>query len=220
MSFCPGAAKGPTACRTLGGFAGAGAAVVAVGDVTGDHFPDIVAGVPGRGAAGALLMWRGGRRGPAGAPAEITQQSPGIRGHDQAGDLFGAALALTDLDRDGFTDLVVGAPGEDEGAGRVTLAFGGPDGLVPEGGRVYSEGERGLPGTKRPGQHFGAALGVLDTNDDGRPELCVAVPAGRGTVVTLPGFDGGFARAGSSAFSLARLRDGRPARDEKLHIGG
>ncbi|MEG7741722.1 FG-GAP repeat protein, partial [Listeria monocytogenes] len=51
----------------------------------------------------------------------LAQSSAGVPGGDEPGDGFGASLALGDLDRDGYADLVVGAPGEDEGAGRVTL---------------------------------------------------------------------------------------------------
>lgn len=43
---------------------------------------------------------------------------------DEPGDLFGAAMLLRDLDGDGVGDLVVGAPGENDGAGAVYLYRG------------------------------------------------------------------------------------------------
>jgi hypothetical protein len=49
-------------------------------------------------------------------PNSVTPGTPikqqDVYGTDEAGDRFGAALALGDLDKDGKADAVVGSPGE------------------------------------------------------------------------------------------------------------
>jgi hypothetical protein len=82
----------------------------------------VAAGVAGAGDAahpqrGAVYLLRADDTGTQlGAPQELDGEN--------AGDRFGAALALGDLDGDGVVDLAVGAPGHGNGAGRVYLYFG------------------------------------------------------------------------------------------------
>jgi FG-GAP-like repeat len=81
-----------------------GLSMSSAGDVNGDGFDDIILGAP---AAGKVLLFLGGRRGPAASP-EATLTGP-------AGSHFGAAVAgVGDVDDDGFDDVVVGAPGAAE----------------------------------------------------------------------------------------------------------
>ena len=64
-----------------------GPASLAVGDVTGDGFPDIDQGVPDYGliTAGGLFVWEGTARGPRLRPVAITQQTRGVAGNDEPG---------------------------------------------------------------------------------------------------------------------------------------
>ena len=84
---------------------------------------------------------------------------------------------------------------------------------------MYVEGLRGLPGRKAPGNHFGAALQVLDTNADHRPDLVVGAPGNGGALVTLPGVDAGFSRARATASRLARLPGGRTRGEVDVRLG-
>ena len=57
-----------------------------------------------------------------------SQGSEGITGTPEAGDLFGYSLAAADFNGDGFTDLAVGVPFEDQAAtndGAVNVIYGG-----------------------------------------------------------------------------------------------
>ena len=133
-SYCLGGDGGPQSCEPLGGELDHPVTALAVGDVTGDGFGDIVQGIPDGGddvpdepdtgelgPPGLLQLWRGGQDAPADEPILITQDTAGVRGNDQAEDRFGAALAVGDLDGDEFADMVVGAPGEDGEFGRITV---------------------------------------------------------------------------------------------------
>ena len=140
-------------------------AAVAAGDVDGDGLPDLVVGSPGfedgEEGEGRVRLWLGGAAGPA---WELQSGQP------EAG--LGAAALVADFDGDGLDDLVVGAPGWDEGAGevgRVLLFAGGPSGLAAE------------PSWSAAGAVAGDSLGAAlcapgDVDGDGFDDLLVGAP--------------------------------------------
>ena len=51
----------------------------------------------------------------------------------RSGSRFGSAIALAgDLNRDGYNDIVIGAPMHDGGKGAVYIFHGSKDGVVPQ----------------------------------------------------------------------------------------
>lgn len=164
---------------TLQDSARSGAAVVS-GDVNGDGLADLVAGAPGwlnkDSFTGRVDLYLG--PGPASGalfPAAVNATG----GHYESA--FGGAVALVDIDLDGFDDLVVGAPLV-EGAGIVPVPFQGEvqvrrwDPVNETWGQalvMVGEGENALLGSSL------ASAG--DTDGDGSEELLIGSPGHIGT---------------------------------------
>jgi len=166
----------------------------AVGDLDGDGSAELVVGAPGladsAGPAhtGAVFLFSLSTLDTLSAEvhaatiAEWTIAGRGARGR------FGSAVAMADLDGDGFDDLAVGAPvaGDENGIarGEVSVYFGGPEG-------AWSRGPNAVPDAILTGSSPGARLGfsmlARDIDDDGTSELLISEPGGGGTKGARPG---------------------------------
>jgi M6 family metalloprotease-like protein len=154
-------------------------AAVATGDFNGDGYQDLAVGAPNEGyfidpaTAGAVHIFLGSASGLQRFDV-LTQAGLDLA---EAGDRFGAALAVGDFNNDGFADLAVGAPGESPGtdpqSGAAFLFRGSASGLIP----VQMITQTGLDSEgNEAGDGFGAALVFGDLNDDGRDDLAVGAP--------------------------------------------
>ena len=118
-----------TASRVLSGPGGAdaefGGAIAAAGDVDGDGDDDVLVGAPRRGGyTGAAYLFLGARTGLPEAPAQTFEGAA-------TGSYFGGSLAgARDLDRDGFSDVLIGAERFMGFQGRVMVYRGSAMGLV------------------------------------------------------------------------------------------
>ncbi|GGW89769.1 N-acetylmuramoyl-L-alanine amidase [Streptomyces lomondensis] len=121
------------------------------------------------------------------------------------------ALATSDYNRDGISDLVAGTPRVSGGVGTLTVVPGGIDGPVTSARRTLTQNSSGVPGTSEGGDNFGTSTAWGDVNGDGYADLAVGAPgeddtsghADRGAVTVLygPGLDSGFSYSTSGVTS-------------------
>jgi len=158
--------------------------VVASGDFNSDGYADLAVGVPnesirGRAQVGVVQVLYGSPRGLTAQDQIWHQGKRGVPGRNEAGDMFGSALAVGDFDADGFVDLAVGVAGEDIGAvpdaGFVAVLRGSASGLTSAGAGVVRQGRDGLPSQASAYEEFGETLATGDVNRDGRDDLVVVV---------------------------------------------
>jgi len=146
-----------------------GESVATAGDVNGDGFSDVLLGAPfydnGQNNEGRALAFRGG-------PAGLASEAGWIAESDQPFAAFGSSVSTAgDVDGDGYSDVLVGAPLYDGGApnqGRAYAYHGTADGLVEEP-LVATVGQAGA--------EFGTAVSTAgDVNGDGYSDVIVGAP--------------------------------------------
>ncbi len=181
-------------------------------DFNGDGYADLAVAAPdgtvaGRAKAGFVGVLYGSASGlKASTKRVFSQNTAGVPGGSEAGDRFGSALTTADLDRDGYTDLIVGVGGEDGGSGRVQVLWGGARGL--SGGATLASGAAG--------DRLGSAghLAAGDVDGDGATDLLTAVDR-YGLVAT----GGPFSRSGSARGERQVVKDRYPSTVLDLDVG-
>lgn len=165
---------------TLGGFESP--SVSAAGDVNGDGRADVVLGAPRAsnnaraGSGSAYVVFGKSDSSPVDLAAlgaggfRIDGSAPG----DGAGDSVGAA---GDVNADGLSDVIVGAPGRSAGgiskAGAAYVVFGRAYTDTDDLGTCYCYEVDGSAAGDRLGS---AVAGAGDVNGDGRPDFVVGAP--------------------------------------------
>ena len=227
ISYCTGRMGGPTGCtRLVHGRDYAGASSLAVGNMSGDARPEIVVGLPepygplvpddydDRNGDVRILQLRAGTPLTVARQLDLRQSSAGIPGSHEPKDFFGSSVALGDIDRDGYADLAIGAAGENDSEGRVTVVQGAAAGWRTSGNYLYDQDTPGIPGVREHGDQFGVAVTLLDHNRDGRLDLTVGAFGENdfsGAITTLRGSGTRFTTAGARTFGLATLGYAHPA---------
>ncbi|GAA3238854.1 FG-GAP and VCBS repeat-containing protein [Actinocorallia longicatena] len=200
------------------------------GDLNGDGYADLVRG-------GNMLRWDSPDRGDViisygganGFTREriFNQDTPGVPWAvlPDTSENFGDALAIGDLNKDGYADVVVGDPFDKDGRydpkkgytgfdrpgyGSVTVLYGSRSGLTTKRAQRFTLGSRGVPGKGRDRDGFGTALALLDLGGDRRPELVAGAP-GIGTVVILRNLKGRLSGPGSTALRPSAFKLRAPA---------
>ncbi len=137
------------------------------------------------------------------------QNSPGIAGVAESGDLFGYSLAAANLGRNGYADLAVGVPYEDQAGtndGAVNVIYGSFSGLTRVGNQVWWQNSPGIAGVAESGDLFGYSLAAANLGRNGYADLAVGVPyedqAGTndGAVNVIYGSFSGLTRVGNQVW--------------------
>ncbi|MBL8810408.1 MAG: FG-GAP repeat protein, partial [Planctomycetaceae bacterium] len=156
-----------------------GAQVTSIGDINGDGIGDIAVGAfgddTGSSGAGAVYLLRLTN---SGTVKQATKLASSLNGMPPLSLDTGFCVveAINDLDGNGTTDLVVGAPESNNGAGELFVLFMKSDGTVASWlthDILLSENTAGFDGG------FGSSITFLgDLDHDGTPELAVCSQIG------------------------------------------
>ena len=166
-------------------------ASLACADFDADGFDDLAVGVPREAwgekppfcydpslcpvAEGMVVIVPGSAAGLDFARSfNLDQDVEGMNGGAESSDNFGASLAVGDFDDDGFADLAIGVPGEDDGEGQLQVVFGSPSGLTAAGNLFWSETFIG--GLSETDDRFSETLAGGDFDGDGFDDLAVGIP--------------------------------------------
>lgn len=142
---------------------------VAGGDVNGDGFSDLLTGAPGFDGGlvdeGAAFIYFGGSR-------LFNSQFEAIVTSAQGSGQSGRSVATGDVNGDGYSDLIVGAFGFDDGpstnAGMVRIYFGASGGFNNVFDAQLSAGQAEA--------RFGGSVSSGDVNGDGIDDVVVGAP--------------------------------------------
>ncbi|MES5819453.1 FG-GAP repeat protein [Streptomyces sp. RG80] len=171
-------------------------------DFNGDGYGDVALAAPyakvgGKGMAGYVAVLYGTKNGLDPAKRTVlSQNTTGVPGTAETEDTFGEALAIADLNKDGYSDLAVGAPGEDVGTdvdgGSVTVLWGSASGV--KGGTAVKD----IAASTH--DNWGRLLTTGDFNGDARADLVVGTGGTRSYVLR-----GGFTRSGGTSGLVEKI---------------
>jgi FG-GAP repeat/Secretion system C-terminal sorting domain len=145
-----------------------GTSVASAGDVNGDGFSDVIVGAPYNGAggpnAGRAYIYFGG-------PNMSTTPNIVLTGPAAAGRFGSSVASAGDVNGDGYSDVIVGAPFNSAGgilAGRAYIYFGGA--------KMDSTADLVLTGTLAQAEFGMSVASAGDVNGDGYSDVIIGGP--------------------------------------------
>lgn len=162
-----------------------GASIANAGDVNGDKVDDVIIGAPyANGTGGAAYVVYGSKTTPFPASFSIgvLEGSNGFRAEDfVAGEYAGTAVAAGDINGDKLSDVIVGAPFANAGAGAVYVVFGrkttSANDLPLLVDLAKLDGTNGFRiGGLSGGDQCGRSLATADLNADRIADLIIGAP--------------------------------------------
>jgi len=122
-----------------------------------------------------------------------------------------AASVSTDVDGNGYSDLVIGVPrevvGGIVGAGAISVLYGTSTGLSADGDQIWDQGSGGIVGNPTAWDDFGFSLAIGDFNGDRYADVAVGIPGDEvtfeqvGGVQIFYGSSAGFTAVGNQLWS-------------------
>jgi hypothetical protein len=146
-----------------------GWSVATAGDVNGDGRADVIVGAPDYRVSldqqGRAWLWYGQ---PTSEGISLTYDWRAAGEQTEA--FFGESVATAgDVNGDGYSDVIVGAPGHDSAAGRCYVYHGGSDPLAEDAGWTKASNQENAL--------FGTSVGTAgDVNGDGYADVIVGAP--------------------------------------------
>ena len=162
-------------------------AALAAGNFSGGPSAEVAVGVPGqavggRAGAGQVTVLPGSLASTtASGSFALDQDTTDVLDAAEAGDRFGAALAIGDFGGSSQGDLAVGTPNESVGtagqAGQVSV-FPGSTAAVPPvtGNQVFNQNTADVADVAEASDHFGAALAAGQFGGDPKADLVIGIP--------------------------------------------
>ena len=155
-------------------------AALAGGDFNGDGFEDLAVGIPGWDSgfvdSGAVVVLPGSATGLLFTELFIDQDVTNVENTNEAGDRFGASLAVANFGNGGRVDLAVGVPGEDASSGSVQVFYGTVTGLDTANDQFLSQNTSLVEDVSEAGDTFGTSLAAANFGQSGQADLAIGVP--------------------------------------------
>lgn len=157
---------------------------VATGDFDDDGYSDLAIGVIGddEGAtnSGSVAVMYGTNTGLTSVSTQLwSQNAAGISGAPELGDQFGYDVATGDFDNDGYADLAVGVPYEDDGSisnsGAINVIFGSAAGLTSTGNQLFSQADPEIALAVEEDDNFGFSIATGHFGGDQYEDIAIGI---------------------------------------------